>query len=95
MDEILEQCPGSIGIADDIPVSNRSMRVAEQNGLTFNSEKCVIKWSQISFYGMIYNADGMNPDPHKVADLKAMLSPTCKKELQEFMSLITYLSAFI
>jgi len=51
MDEILEQCPGAIGIADDITVCGTTesehdqnllqlMRVAEQNGLTFNSEKC-------------------------------------------------------
>ena len=65
MDEILEGCPGTIGIADDIVVFGKSEAEHDQNlnhlmskavkyGLQFNSGKCSIKSSQLrEFLGMI------------------------------------------
>ena len=54
MDQILEQCPGTIGIADDVAVFGQTeeeheqnlhnlMQVAAKSGLVFNSKKCIIK----------------------------------------------------
>ena len=54
MDNILSQCPGTIGITDDVIVHgkdtqkhdlnlHRLMEVARKNGLVFNPEKCHIK----------------------------------------------------
>ena len=53
MDQILEQCLGTIGIADDVAVFGRTeeehdqslhnlMQVAAKSGLVFNSKKCII-----------------------------------------------------
>ena len=53
LDLILEKCPGTLGIADDIAVYGKTktehdkhlhnlMKVARDNGLVFNSEKCAI-----------------------------------------------------
>ena len=44
---------------------------------------------------MIYSENGVSPHPEKLEDLQNMPYPTCKKELQEFLGLITYLSPFI
>ena len=63
--------------------------------MTKNSTKCKIKSKSISFFGMIYSENGVSPDPEKLKDLQNMLYPSCKKELQEFLGLITYLSPFI
>ena len=60
MDQILEQCPGTIGIADDVAVFCRTdeehdqslhnlMQVAAKSGLVFNSKKCIIKGTPNSF----------------------------------------------
>ena len=99
MDQILEQVDGAIGIADDVVVYPKSeehnkilhrlMQIAAENGLVFNSTKCKIKSKSIFFFGMIYS------DPEKLKDLQNIPYPTCKKELQEFLGLITYLSPFI
>lgn len=106
IDQILENCVGAVGIADDIAVYGRTekehdknlmtlMKEAEQNGLVFNSNKCQIKKKEISYFGVTLCAQGIKPDPQKVEDLHSMPTPTSKTELQEFMGLITYLGPFI
>ena len=66
MEAILESCPGTLGIADDVAVFGRNeaehdanlhnlMRVSREHGLVFNSKKCAIKAPQISFFGTIYD----------------------------------------
>ena len=106
MDQILEQVDGAIGIADDVVVyakseeergkiQHRLMQIAAENGFVFNSTKCKIKSKSISFFGMIYSENGVSPNTEKLKDQQSMPYPTCKKELQEFLGLITYLSLFI
>ena len=64
MDQILEKCPQTIGIADDIAVYGNTktehdkhlhslMKLARDNGLVFNSEKCAIGQKRIHFFGMV------------------------------------------
>jgi hypothetical protein len=106
IDQILENCPGTVGIADDIAVFGATeeehdrnlmtlMVEAKKNGLVFNSAKCEVKKQEIEYFGVVISANGMRPDRAKVADLKAMPSPQNKTELQEFLGLITYLGPFI
>ena len=106
MDQILEQCPGTIGIADDEAVFGRTkeehdqnlhnlMQVAAKSGLVFNSKKCIIKAPRIHFFGMVYDADGAHPDPKRVEDIKALPPPSNEAELQQFLGIVTYMSPFI
>ncbi|GAB1602684.1 hypothetical protein Ahia01_000548300 [Argonauta hians] len=106
MDMILEKCPGTIGLIDDVIVfgktkeehdSNlhRLMEVAQTEGLCFNSEKCAIDQKQINFFGAIYDKDGIKPDPSKVEAIKQLPSPTNVTELQKILGIITYLAPFI
>ena len=106
MDTILDQCTNAVGIADDICVFSKTkeehnqhllqlMEVARKSGLVFNSSKCNIKKSEISFFGMTYSRDGIKPDPTKINDLQAIPTPQCKKDLQTFLGLIQYLGPFI
>ena len=59
---------GCVGIADDVVVYGRDntehdknllrlMQVAKEEGLVFNSKKCVIKTSEIVFFGSVYGKD--------------------------------------
>ena len=68
MDRILARAPGCVGIADDVVVYGRDytehdknllrlMQVAKEEGLVFNSKKCVIKTSEIVFFGSVYGKD--------------------------------------
>ena len=51
------------------------MKQAERKGLVFNSKKCHIKQSCVSFFGNRYTPDGIKPDPDKVRDIRNMPSP--------------------
>ena len=106
MDQILEQCEGVIGIADDIIVFGDSqqshdknlhalMKVAAKSGLKFNSSKCTINQKRVAFFGMVYDEHGVHPDPSKVRAVKSMPVPSNKTQLQEFLGMVTYLSPFI
>ena len=77
MDQITNRLPGVIAIHDDICVFGKDtaehdynllqlMKTAQGHGLVFNSSKCAICKSQISFYGAIFTVQGMRPDPAKV-----------------------------
>ena len=86
MDCILEKCPGTISIADDVGVFGKTeaehdkhlhnlMRVALQHGLVFNIDKCDIKQANMKFFGLEFSADGVRPDPGKAADIQRMKEP--------------------
>ena len=106
MDEILAQCPGTIGISDDAIVYGRSeeehaknvhnaMKIAREKGLVFNVGKCEINCKEISFFGMIYSANGVRPDPKKCDDIKSLPTPKNVTELQQFLGMVQYMSPFI
>ena len=106
MDRILDKCPGCVGIADDVAVVTATeekhdaallnlMEVAEEEGLSFNSEKCQIRVKEIPFFGQIYNADGVRPDPERVEAILELPSPETKTELQEFLGIATYMSTYV
>ena len=53
-----------------------------KKGLVYNSSKCTISQPHISFYGAIFSAKGMKPDPKKVQALQDLPTPHIQKELQ-------------
>ena len=86
MDQILEKCPGTVSIADDIVVCGKTeveqdrnlynlMEVAKQHGLVFNSETCELKVPRIKLFGMMYDKDGVHLDPAKVNDIQQRSFP--------------------
>ena len=106
MDQFLEECPGYIGITDHITVHGCSeaehnahlwnlMRVAHKYGVVFNPQKMHIKAPAINFFGCLYNANGVHPDLEKVNAVHVVPAPTNVTELQEFLSMVTYLSPFV
>ena len=106
MDMILEQCDGAEGIADDVVVYGATedehdknlhqlMNVAMRNGLVFNSSKCLIKERSVSFFGLIHGIDDIKPDPDRIRDIQDIPPPRDKKELQQLLGLMTFLSPFI
>ena len=106
MDEILESQEGCVGKADDIRVFGATeeghderhkalMEVAKSSGLVFNSEKCTIKQSSISFFDNTYSAAGVSPAPSKVKDIHEMPVPQDKEDLQRVLGLMAYMMSFI
>ena len=105
IDQTFEGCNGTVGIADDIVVYGNSEEEHEHmhaimdrctsTGLKLNPDKCKIKQKKITFYGVIYSADEIQPDRDKVSALKTMTPPTSKQELKAFLGLATYMGPFI
>ena len=106
MDQILSQCPGTIGITDDVIVHGKDdedhdrnlhhlMKVAQKCGLVFNAAKCFIKTPQIKFFGMVYDANGVHPDPEKCAEIQAIPAPKNVTEIQQFLGIIQFMAPFI
>ena len=54
-----------------------------------------MKAQAINFFGCLYDANGVHPDPRKVDSVHASPVPTNITDLQEFLGLVTYLSPFI
>ena len=106
MDQFLKECPGCIRIADDITVHgcteaghdthlHNLMQVAHKYGVVFNPQKMHVKAPAINFFGCLYNANGVHLDPEKVDAVHALPEPMNVTKLQEFLSMVTYLSPFI
>ena len=71
------------------------MWVARKYGVVFNPQKMHVKAPAINFFGCLYDADGVHPDPEKVDAVHALPAPTNVTEVQEFFGMVTYLSPFI
>ena len=106
MDIILEQCSGVEGITDDVCVYGKNqaehdknslhlLKVAKNNGLVFNSKKCFISQESITFFGLEWSQDGVQPSLSKCDNIKSKASPRNKADLQSFLGMIQYLSPFI
>lgn len=106
MDQILESCPGTVGIADDIAVYGKSeeehdknlhrlMSVAREHGLVFNPNKCEIKKTEITFFGILYSKDGVRPNPERITAIKVIEAPQNSQQLQKFLGMATYMGPFI
>lgn len=105
MDQILEKCPGTISIADDIGVFGNSkkqhddnlrnlMEIAQKHGLVFNKSKCNINSDSLSFFGLHFSKDGVSPDADRIASIRSMPSPKNPQALREFLGVAVYMSPF-
>ena len=94
------------GIADDIAVYDPTekqhdanlhnlMLVARQHGPVFNLDKCHIKETKLQFFGMLFDTEGVHPDPEKMEAIRAMQEPQDTQELQTFFGIATYMAPFI
>ena len=106
MHQFLEECPGCIGITNDITIHGYTeaehdanlqnlMCVAHKYGVVFNPQKMHVKVPAINTFGCLYNANGIHLDLEKVDAVHAYPAPTNVTEPQEFLSIVTYLSPFI
>ena len=106
MDAILEQCPGVIGIHDDMVIFGvdqedhdanliNLLNVCQKEGLVLNSKKLELRRERVTFFGAEYSAQGMHPDPKKVQGITEMTAPKDKQQLQSFLGMVNYMGTFI
>ena len=103
MDQILEQCPGTVSTADDVGVFGTTeeehnanlhqlMRAPHKHDLVFNDDKCKINTSKLHFFLLVFDA---NADPARIDDIRSITKPTDADELRKFLGFATYMSPFI
>ena len=106
MDHILEQCPGVIGIHDDVIIYGYTredhdsnlinfLNVCQMEGLCLSSKKLELHRDKVSFFGAIYSWEGVHPDPKKIQGIEEMTVPETKQQLQSFLGMVTYMGNFI
>ena len=95
---------GSINISDDILIFGRNQEAHDKSltavfvrlrekGLTLN--KCVFNKSTLDFFGHIFSANDVSPDPNKVQGIKRAESPKGPKEVRSLLSLTNYCTRYI
>ena len=64
-------------------------------GLKMNPLKCAFGVSAGRFLGFIIHQHGIEIDPKKIEAIQKVQAPTCKKDMQKFLSKVNYLRRFI
>ena len=106
VDEAYEGLSGVETIADDILVYGSSVEEHDRNlanmlqrsrerGIKLNSDKSVVKSTELSFFGNLITSKGLQADPSKISAICNMQPPQNKKELETFLGMINYLSKFL
>ena len=100
MDQFFEEYPRCITVHGCTEAEHEThlqnlMQVVCKYGVVFNPQKMHAKAPAITFFGCLYNANGVHSDLEKVNAVHALPAPTNVTELQEFLSMVTYLSPFI
>ncbi len=104
--ETLNGIPGAINISDDILVFGKTQKDPDQTlaavfqrlrerGLTLNQLKCEYSKSNLEFFGYVFGANGMAPDPTKVQDILNLKAPTSVTEVRSLLGMTNYCARFI
>ncbi|XP_046557148.1 uncharacterized protein K02A2.6-like [Haliotis rubra] len=101
MDSAFEGLEHTQPNVDDILISaehdsrlRQTLQRAKEKGIKLNPDKTQLCQQEVKFFGEILTSDGMKPDPDKVQAVRDMNTPTCKKELEGYFGMFTYLTQF-
>ena len=104
--QTIEGIPGVLNVSDDILVHapdqashderlNTLFKRLLEHGLTLNKQKCQFCKSTISFFGLVFSAQGVSPDPEKVDAIHEAARPTSAQEVRSLLGMASYSSRFI
>ena len=89
VDQVFENCKGTVGIADDIQVFvtddshdwplHEDMERAQKVGINLNWDKCIVGWKSCTFFGNIYTPQGVMSEPKNAQVIKQMQASSTKK----------------
>jgi len=64
-------------------------------GLKIKPAKCVLFKTPIEFLGHLVSADGLQPQPEKLATIRDWPMPRCLKDVRAFVGLVSYYRRFV
>ena len=105
MSSLLEGLSGVEVIMDDILVHGRDLeehdacltaviRRIDASGLKLNPNKCVLRQSELRYFGHIITENGVKPDPARVKALLELSPPNNISELRTVLGMFQYLAKF-
>lgn len=77
----------------DVRLNQVQSRLAEA-GVTLNKNKCLFGVSEVPFLGVIVSAQGIRPDPGKVAAIKTMEAPKDVAGVRRLLGMVNHLARF-
>ena len=78
----------------DIALTNL-LETTRKTNIHLNYDKLHYKKTEVDFFWETYTTDSCKPAQSKVSVISEMPLPTCKKQVQSFISMINYLSKFL
>ena len=67
----------------------------QELNFTLRKDKCQFYMPRIEFFGMVFSAQGMSPDPAKVKAIKQADPPTSVSDVRSLLGMTNYVSRFI
>ena len=61
-----------------------TFRMFQRTGYTLNRRKCIFRATRTKFFGYVFSADGVHPDPDKITALQQAEAPKSKEEVRSF-----------
>ena len=105
MQRMLAGIPNQINMADDILIGgtpeehDKALREVcsnlRDNGITLNPKKCIFDVREVTFVGLVFNREGIKPDPKNVKNLQEAKAPESQAELRSFLGMAGYSMRFI
>ena len=91
------------GVGDTIEKARRDhfeclkavFELFKRKGLTLNRKKCNFGVDSMKFFGYIFSADGISPDPEKVRALQEASPPANKDDVRSFLGFTGFNQQFI
>ena len=72
-----------------------TFQMCRRTGLTLNRKKCIFSATSTKFFGYVFSADGVLPDPDKVTALRKAEPPKSKEEVRSFLGMAGFNAQFI
>ena len=103
---MINRIPGALNISDNLLIHGRTQedhdralaavfkRLSDKH-LTLNKTKCAFNKSSLKFFGHIFSASGMSPDPEKVQAICEAPAPESTGELRILLGMVSYFSRYI
>uniref|UniRef100_A0A914Q1Q4 RNA-directed DNA polymerase n=1 Tax=Panagrolaimus davidi TaxID=227884 RepID=A0A914Q1Q4_9BILA len=106
MDDMLEDLPFAGTYLDDIVVGSETTKQHAEHvkgvlqrimdwGFRLSLKKCKFFQTSIQFLGRLIDADGIHPDPAKIAAIQSMAIPKDVSTLRSFLGLVNYYQNFV
>ena len=102
----ISDIPNVKNISDDVVIYGVTVQEHDQAvhavltrfqelNLTLRKDKCQFYLPRIEFFGMVFSAQGMSPDPAKVEAIKQADPPTSVSDVRSLLGMTNYVSRFI